>query len=161
MIGSETTVRIKHLLAAFAIQAAVVGVAAQAPSFAQAAAPARLNPNTATAQQISALPHMTPALAATIQSKKPFANTAAFDAAIGASLDAKQKSELYAQLFVPISLNRATAAEINLIPGMTRRMVHEFEEYRPYTSLAQFDKEIGKYVSKDEVARLRSYVALD
>lgn len=44
---------------------------------------------------------------------------------------------------------------------MTRKIVHEFEEYRPYASLAQFDKEIGKYVSKEEVARLRSYVVLD
>ncbi len=48
-----------------------------------------------------------------------------------------------------------------LIPGMTRRTAHEFEEYRPYTSLAQFDKEIGKYVKPDEVARLRSYVVLE
>ena len=61
---------------------------------------------------------------------------------------------------MPIDLNTAPRAHIMLIPGMTRRMAHEFEEYRPYKSLAQFDKEIGKYVKPDEVARLRSYVEL-
>jgi hypothetical protein len=39
-------------------------------------------------------------------------------------------------------------------------MAHEFEEYRPYTSFEQFRKEIGKYVSREEVARLERYVAL-
>ena len=36
-------------------------------------------------------------------------------------------------------------------------MAHEFEEYRPWRSYAQFEKEIGKYVSADEVARLAQY----
>jgi hypothetical protein len=44
---------------------------------------------------------------------------------------------------------------------MTGRMAHEFEEYRPYTSLEQFRREIGKYVDAAEVARLESYVTLD
>jgi hypothetical protein len=47
------------------------------------------------------------------------------------------------------------------IPGMTNRMVHEFEEYRPYTSIEQFRREIGKYVDSNEVARLESYVTLE
>ena len=33
-------------------------------------------------------------------------------------------------------------------------MVREFFEYRPYTALTQFRKEIGKYVDDKEVARL-------
>ena len=47
------------------------------------------------------------------------------------------------------------------IPGMSSRLVHEFEEYRPFTSMEQFRREIGKYVDEDEVARLESYVILD
>ena len=38
------------------------------------------------------------------------------------------------------------AEEIMLIPRAGKRMAHEFEEYRPWRSWAQFDKEIGKYV---------------
>ena len=45
-----------------------------------------------------------------------------------------------------------------LIPGMGNRMVREFLEYRPYTAIAQFRKEIGKYVDDKEVARLEQYV---
>ena len=125
-----------------------------------AQAPARLDANTATAAQLDAVPEVTDVQLKTITSKRPFAGTAAFDAAVGAGLSAEQKTALYAKVFVPIDLNKATREEIMLIPGMTRRMAHEFEEYRPYTSLEQFDKEIGKYVKPDEVARLRSYVVL-
>jgi hypothetical protein len=39
-------------------------------------------------------------------------------------------------------------------------MLHEFKEYRPYKTIEQFRKEIGKYVSSKEVARLERYVAL-
>ncbi|MDP3738137.1 MAG: hypothetical protein Q8R02_12150 [Hyphomonadaceae bacterium] len=127
---------------------------------AQAQTLARLDANTATAAELGTVKELTAAQVQTITSKRPFAGTAAFDVALGAGLSAEQKTALYSKVFVPIDLNKATREEIMLIPGMTRRMAHEFEEYRPYTSLAQFDKEIGKYVDAAEVARLRSYVAL-
>ena len=60
----------------------------------------------------------------------------------------------------PFNLNTATAEQFATIPGVGERMIHEFEEYRPYKDLAQFDREIGKYVEPPEVARLRSYVTL-
>ena len=127
---------------------------------AHAQAPSRLDANMATAAQLGAVEGVTPAQVQTITSKRPFASTAAFDAAVGAGLSAEQKTAFYAKVFVPIDLNKASREEIMLIPGMTRRMAHEFEEYRPYTSLDQFNKEIGKYVDAAEVARLRSYVVL-
>jgi DNA uptake protein ComE-like DNA-binding protein len=74
------------------------------------------------------------------------------------ALNQNQLKELYAKLFVPINLNTATAEEILLVPGMGPKMKHEFEEYRPYRSLAQFRKEIGKYVNAAEVARFEQYV---
>ena len=37
-------------------------------------------------------------------------------------------------------------------------MLREFKEYRPYTALAQFHREIGKYVDNTELARLEQYV---
>ena len=39
-------------------------------------------------------------------------------------------------------------------------MVHEFKEYRPWKSMAQFHKEIGKYVDEKEVRRLARYVVI-
>jgi len=61
---------------------------------------------------------------------------------------------------VPININTATDAEILAIPGMGPRMLREFKEYRPYTSIEQFRREIGKYVDKKEVARLEQYIVI-
>lgn len=59
-----------------------------------------------------------------------------------------------------ININTATDAEILSIPGMGPRMLREFKEYRPYTSIEQFRREIGKYVDKAEVARLEQYIVI-
>ena len=37
-------------------------------------------------------------------------------------------------------------------------MVHEFEEYRPYVSVQQFRREIGKYVDESQVAASEKYI---
>src|SRR5262245_28370047 len=57
-----------------------------------------------------------------------------------------------------LNLNTATAEQFRAIPGVGDRMVREFEEYRPYTSILQFRREIGKYVSQDQVAAYEQYV---
>lgn len=62
---------------------------------------------------------------------------------------------------VQAKLNVNTASEDELmktIPGMGKRMVHEFEEYRPYKSIQQFRKEIGKYVNAEQVAQYEKYI---
>jgi DNA uptake protein ComE-like DNA-binding protein len=61
---------------------------------------------------------------------------------------------------VPVNINTATDAEILAIPGVGTRMLREFKEYRPWTSIAQFRREIGKYVDKAEVARLEKYIVI-
>jgi DNA uptake protein ComE-like DNA-binding protein len=126
-----------------------------------AAQTTRLNPNTATPAQLAALPQMTPALVQATVAGRPYETIGEFNTLVRRTLDAEQAEALYASLFVPINLNTASSADIGLIPGMTRRMTHEFEEYRPYTSMDQFNREIGKYVPEAEVARLRSYVTLE
>mgnify|MGYP000861799593 CR=1 FL=1 len=44
------------------------------------------------------------------------------------------------------------------IPNFGSRMVREFGEYRPYVSIQQFRKEIGKYVDAAQVADYEKYV---
>ena len=61
---------------------------------------------------------------------------------------------------VPINITPATEAEMLKIPGVGPRMLREFKEYRPWTSIAQFRREIGKYVDKAEVARLEKYIVI-
>src|SRR5581483_636110 len=57
-----------------------------------------------------------------------------------------------------LNLNTASTDELLTIPGVGDRMVREFLEYRPYTSITQFRREIGKYVSADQVAAYEQYV---
>lgn len=57
-----------------------------------------------------------------------------------------------------LNINTATEAEMLSIPDVGNRMVHEFEEYRPYTSIEQFRREIGKYVDEDQVAAYERYI---
>jgi DNA uptake protein ComE-like DNA-binding protein len=57
-----------------------------------------------------------------------------------------------------LNLNTATAEEFLTIPNVGDRMVHEFEEYRPYISIQQFRQEIGKYVDEAQVAEYEQYV---
>jgi DNA uptake protein ComE-like DNA-binding protein len=60
--------------------------------------------------------------------------------------------------FTLINLNTGTSEQFLTIPDMNNRMVREFNEYRPYTSISQFRREIGKYVDADQVAAYEQYV---
>ncbi len=117
-----------------------------------------LNPNTAGEEELRSVSHVTPAIASAIIAQRPFLGMTAFDQLLKTSLTAEQLQEVYVRLFVPINLNSATPEEILMVPGVGERMKHEFEEYRPYRALAQFRREIGKYVDDAEVARLEQYV---
>ena len=120
-----------------------------------------LDANTATANELAALPHMDDELADAIVSNRPYATIGALHEMLASDLDDEQLEELYATLFVPIELNTAEESDIMLIPGVGKRMAHEFEEYRPYSTIEQFRREIGKYVDEEEVARLEQYVTLE
>jgi DNA uptake protein ComE-like DNA-binding protein len=59
-----------------------------------------------------------------------------------------------------LDLNTATDSAFMTIPGVGKKMAYEFQEYRPWKSIEQFRREIGKYVDKNEVARLEQYVSI-
>jgi DNA uptake protein ComE-like DNA-binding protein len=117
-----------------------------------------IEPNVGDEKELAKLPHLNPELVKGIVERRPFANMLELHKFLSASLDSKQLNELYSKMFIQINLNTAPRDEIMLIPGMGNRMVREFLEYRPYTAIAQFRKEIGKYVDEKEVARLEQYV---
>lgn len=117
-----------------------------------------LDPNLAERDALLALPHMSDATVDALISARPIVSTSELDKVLSTALSGDEKAEVYTKLFRQIDLNHADDDTIMLIPGMTKRMAHEFEEYRPYSSLEQFRKEIGKYVDEDEVARLEQYV---
>ena len=114
--------------------------------------------NVATEKELLALSPLTPALVKGILERRPFATIKDLDASLGSSLNQTQRTELYRRTFIPINLNTASNDEILMIPGMGKRMLGEFLEYRPYRNLAVFRREIGKYVDDKELARLEQYV---
>jgi DNA uptake protein ComE-like DNA-binding protein len=63
-----------------------------------------------------------------------------------------------AQVATKLNLNTATRDQFLTVPNVGDRMVREFMEYRPYRSIQQFRREIGKYVSQDQVAAYEQYV---
>jgi DNA uptake protein ComE-like DNA-binding protein len=92
---------------------------------------------------------------------RPYKTFAQFRKEIGKYVDEKEVTRLEQYVFIPVKLNTATDEEILSIPGLGKRMLHEFKEYRPYKSIEQFRKEIGKYVDKKELSRLERYVTVD
>jgi DNA uptake protein ComE-like DNA-binding protein len=105
------------------------------------------------------LPNMTPAIAKALVERRPFLSITDLNTfLLSQKLTKEQAAEFYRKAFVHINLNTATRDEILLIPGIAQKMAHEFDEYRPWKTWAQFDKEIGKYVGKEETDRLKQYV---
>jgi DNA uptake protein ComE-like DNA-binding protein len=135
-------------------------VASDADDIAVVETGAVLDANTATAEQLAGADGVTPELAQAIVSGQPYASVVALRAKLLETVNEQVAATVLTAVFVPVNLNSASSEEIQLIPGMTDRMVHEFEEYRPYEDMAEFDREIGKYVDEAEVARFRNYVTL-
>jgi DNA uptake protein ComE-like DNA-binding protein len=117
-----------------------------------------LDLNTAPEKELAPLPRLNAELSKEIVAQRPFASITDLNALLAKSLKPEQLTELYRKAFIHVNLNSAPREELLLIPGLGKRMAHEFEEYRPYKSFAQFRKEIGKYVDEKEVARLEQYV---
>ena len=117
-----------------------------------------LNPNTAEEDQLLRVTHIDATIVNAIIDRRPLADVLELDALLSESLNEELRAEVYVELFLPINLNTASEEALYMVPGINRRMVHEFDEYRPYTSMEQFRQEMGKYVDEAEVARYEQYV---
>jgi DNA uptake protein ComE-like DNA-binding protein len=119
-----------------------------------------INLNTATAAEIMMIPGAGKRMAHEFEEYRPWKSYAQFDKEIGKYVDAKEVARLAQYTFIPLNLNTATEADFMTIPGAGKRMAHEFQEYRPWKSQAQFEKEIGKYVDAKEVKRFWRYMVI-
>ncbi len=141
------------------VRAAVLAIAAPLVLGAQVGKPVTIvDPSVATQAQLAAVPGFTAELVTALVAARPFLRQAEFDAFLSPRLSAEAKATAYRHVFVPIDLNDVTDAEILMIPGVGSRMLREFREYAPYRGLAQFHREIDKYVDDAELARLEQYV---
>ena len=117
-----------------------------------------INPNLASADELATVPALNRAAVEEILAGRPFLSMLAFHEIVEEHVSESAYDRVYGALWIPIDLNDVTNEEILLIPGVGNRMLHEFEEDRPYIALLQFHREIGKYVDDEELARLAQYV---
>lgn len=119
-----------------------------------------MNLNTTDEADFKMVPKVGDKMAHEFEEYRPYTSVAQFRREIGKYVSDEEVVEYENYVFVPVNLNTASKEEILAIPGVGDKMLHEFEEYRPYESIEQFRREIGKYVDDNELARLERYVTL-
>lgn len=122
-----------------------------------------LNLNTATDDEILSIPAAQPnRVLREFKEYRPYKSLAVFHREMRKYWDEAEVSRLEQYVFVPVNLNTATDEEILSIPAaQPNRVLREFKEYRPYTSMDQFHREMRKYWDEKEVNRLQRYVTLN
>jgi DNA uptake protein ComE-like DNA-binding protein len=119
-----------------------------------------VNLNSASREEILLIPGVGSRMLREFLEYRPYAALAVFHREIDKYVDDIELARLEQYVFVPLNLNTASDPDLLTIPGLGNRMLREFKEYRPYDGIERFRREIGKYVGKEEVARLERYVTL-
>jgi DNA uptake protein ComE-like DNA-binding protein len=121
------------------------------------------NLNSATDDEFLSIPAAQPnRILREFKEYRPYKNLSVFHREMRKYWDEAEVSRLEQYVFVPVNLNTATDEEILSIPAaQPNRILREFKEYRPYTSMEQFHKEMRKYWDEKEVNRLQRYVTLN
>lgn len=122
-----------------------------------------VNLNTATDDEITSIPAAQPArILREFKEYRPYKSLADFHREMRKYWDEAEVSRLEQYVFVPVKLNSATDEEILTIPAaQPARILREFKEYRPYTSMDKFHQEMRKYWDEKEVSRLQRYVTIN
>jgi hypothetical protein len=100
-----------------------------------------------------------------IKAGRPWKDFATFRTEIAKASNATEAARLEQYLFIPVELNTFTTEIMDSFASIgvgTRQWKREFAEYRPWTSMEQFDREISKYLRArpTELARLKRYVII-
>ena len=119
-----------------------------------------MNLNITEEENFKMVPKVGDKMAHEFEEYRPYTSVEQFRREIGKYVSEEEVAAYENYVFVPVNLNTASKEEILSIPGVGEKMLHEFEEYRPYQSIEQFRREIGKYVDEGELARLERYVTL-
>ena len=120
-----------------------------------------LNLNTTEEKDFKMIPGVGDKMAHEFEEYRPYTSILQFKREIGKYVDQQEVARYLDYVFVPVELNTSTEDNIKALPGIGNKMTHEFLEYRPYKNLAQFRKEIGKYVDEKELNRLERFVYLE
>jgi radical SAM superfamily enzyme with C-terminal helix-hairpin-helix motif len=112
------------------------------------------------------IPGLNAARLKAIKAGRPWKTFEQFRADFGKGMDAAEVARVEQYLFIPIDLNTWTDPVMDSFAGIgvgTRQWKREFAEYRPWTSMEQFRREISKYLRSrpQELRRLERYVIIN
>jgi DNA uptake protein ComE-like DNA-binding protein len=157
----------KFLTVTLTLAVALVGLSGVAPKFAARAqtttqatqTATRVNVNTATEQELATIPGIGPKIVKELLEYRPYTSKEQFETELGKYLSADELAALEQNITLGLAdLNTATKEELMAVPGIGDKIASEIADYRPYTSWAQFEAELGKYLSPDEVKALEFLV---
>ncbi len=126
-----------------------------------------VDPASADSATLAQLPGVSADIADQLSSGAPYADDAAFVASLSAVVSADfaalapeylASTAAASATWVKFNLNTASDDQFLTIPGMGDKMLDEFNEYKPYSSIVQFRQEIGKYVDESQVSDWERYV---
>ena len=116
-----------------------------------------VNPNIADSKSLQEVKFISKEFADSLIKGKPYHSMEKLHKNLMSEFNSDQVKEILSQMCIQMNLNKVSEESLLLIPNLGPKIAHEIEEYRPYVSFKQFRNEIGKYVSKKEVARLKQY----
>ena len=120
-----------------------------------------VNLNLSPREEIMLIPRAGSRMAREFDEYKPYTGGyVQFRREIGKYVNEQEVAHLEQYTFIPIDLNTASDSAILSIPGAGPRTLREFKEYRPYPNIEKFRREMGKYWSEKEVARLERYIVI-
>lgn len=116
--------------------------------------------------EFNLIPGMDAKRLAAIKAGRPWKSFDAIGAGLAKAMPAADVARTEQYLFIPVDLNTWTDPIMDSFASIgvgTRQWKREFAEYRPWTSMEQFEREIGKYLRArpTELKRLERYVIIN
>ena len=122
----------------------------------------RININTASEEQLLTIPGVGTKIADELMEYRPFTTKEQFETELGKYLDAEALAALESHITLGLAnMNTSSEEELLTVPGVGEKVLDEILEYRPYTVLTQFEKELGKYFDEQTIADLEFYISLE
>ena len=120
-----------------------------------------LDVNSATPQQLLAVPGMTDELQSLIMDTRPFVDMEELNDELRYfGLSSKDIKKLYEHMFLIIDLNTAPKEDFRFVPDMPRNLAHKIENARPYDNLSDLKKNLESTRQKDKADRYMQYFKL-
>jgi len=125
----------------------------------EAAAPmVKLNLNTATLEELAALPGVGETLADEFVEYRPYVSIAEFRSELAKYVDEAEVTTFELYVFVPVSPNDSDTDTLMQLPGVDGTIAAELEAGRPYESVADFITALSALVTPDDAAAAEDYL---